>query len=540
MAVARRNTPATQNNLVIFEASNFMGGLHYDDPPNKISDNAVSDSLNVIFDNGNIARREGLWYWAYFEPGSPIRLIDEWYDQNGNQYMIVVSDSRAWAYDVAAGTWQNITPASQFPGGIQTLYGDLAHPVTGQGFYGYYYFTNDVDPPMYWHPGMPQAEYLTGAGAPARATAVAAFFNHLMWFNVDDYTLGYQPQQVTWSDNQNGQVYNTGDAGIAQIEDTNDVITAVEMIFSYLCVARDKSIYVCEYIGYPFFYAFYRRVERDGIIATRSFQKNSFYVMGLTQENIIGFDGSTEQPYIGEPIRDDLFSGVLDPLAANDVLGSFHAKFDIAAQKYRLFTSHRVDGETETEYAYSVKFNNWSKHRYAFPITAIGTADVKSYMTWDEATRQWQVSTVQWRSPTSAPLSTNVFYGDMTGQVYSTLGQDYTDDGVSMDAWFVSKAYEFHHPDWIKELQRIQFIMSGSTKATLNCHVYSSEDGFNFHEALNSPLIVDATSDPMPYVDVFCTGQWFQIMVEDINPGEYFEIWSIRFAYEPLFRRTIA
>lgn len=523
----------TQNNLVVFEANNFLGGLHYDLPAHKIPDNAVADSLNVIFDDGSISRRSGLQDFAYLPPGSPIRWIDEFYDKTGDLWMIFVTDSKMYVYNATDNGWNDVTPT-------EGLFGGVAYPVTGVGFYGYYFVTNDVDPPFYWQPGMANALNLTGTGAPLRATCVAAFFNHLMWFNVDDPNLGFQPQQVTWSDNQNGLVYNDGDAAVAQLEDTNDYITSCEMIFSYLCVARNKSIYVCEYIGYPYFYAFFRRVEKDGILATKSFRKNAFNIMGLSRENIISFDSSTETPFVGEPIKKDLFSKIIDPIAYTNVLGSPHAAFDQVAQKYRFFVSHRIDGEPDTEYAYSVKFQNWSKHQYAFPITALGSADVQSYLYWDVATRTWQSATVEWRNPSTSPLSPNMFYGDITGEVYSTLGNDYTDNGIGMPAWFVSKAYEFHHPDWIKELQRIQFIMSGSTKATFTVNVYSSDDGYNFNEAPASPVIMDGSQNPMPYVDVFCTGQWFQIMVTNNNPGQYFEIWNIRFSYEPLFRRTIA
>lgn len=532
-APAGRGNPATQNNLVVFEIPNFQSGLHYDMPAHKIPDNAVADSLNVIFDNGSLMRRPGIQGFALISGGSPIRLIDEFFDSTGDQWMMVVTDSAFWVYNTNGNTWTNVTPT-------EGLFGDLAHPVSGVPFYGYYYVTNDVDPPMYWQPGMTTALTLTGAGAPIRATSVAAFFNHLMWFNVQDPNLGNQPQQVTWSDNQNGQVYNDGDAGIAQLEDTNDRITASEMIFSYLCVARQKSIYVCEYIGYPYFYAFFRRVEKDGIVATNTFVKNAFYIHGLTKENIIGFDSSTEQPYIGQPIRDDLFSNIIDPTAYHDILGGAFSGFDQGMQKYRLFVSHRIDGEPDTEYAYSMKFQNWSKHQYNEPITAIGSSDIQSYMYWDIATRSWVSATVEWRDPSTSPITPNMFLGGMSGEIYSTQGNNYTDNGIPFTSWFLSKAYEFHHPDWVKELQRIQFIMSGRTSATFIINVYSSDDGYNFKEAKNSPVIMDGGVDPMPYVDVFCTGQWFQILVTNNTPGQYFEIWNIRFAYEPLFRRTIA
>lgn len=540
MAVNSPQQPSEADDIVTYAVNDFSGGLRYDLPPEKIPPNAVQDSLNTIFDAGFISKRFGYLNPVFTVPDhSEIRWIDEWFDGAGIHWLLVITNTKFFNYNIATNVFTDITPA----GG---LHGVLANAVHGQAFSGkvggvttfLYFVTNNVDRPFYWDGIAANAVFLNVAGSPITARTMAAFQSHLMWFNIDDPSLGNQPQEVIWSDNNDGLNYSSGDAALVLLEDTNDKISAVEQIYSFLAVGRDRSVYISQFIGFPFFYSFVRQIEKDGIFATNSFVRDNNAILGLTKTGVISFDSSNENPYIGQPIIQDLIGGIIDQ-NGDDLVGSTFAKFDQGQNRQRFFISHRSDGIPDTEYAYSVLYKNWSKHQYANLITAIGQFAGTYPYTWNLLTNPWNSYAILWSSIYKSSLIPIIVYGDNVGNVYYQFAT-FSDAGVAINSFFKSAVFETdRHPDWIKELQRIQLILQKQTSGILTIHVFQSDDAKNFVEATNSPYTLDMTQSPTPYVDISATGQWFYIHVIDNNANEGYVIEEIRYGYVPIYRKMV-
>ena len=539
--MALQSAPVQEQDIITYALNNFGGGLRYDLPSEKIPDNCVQDSLNTIFDAGQISKRFGYLSPIYtVADHSKVRWIDEWLDGNQVRWLIIVTDTKMLSYNIATNTFTDITP-------VGGLTGNLGKAVHGAAFSGkivgvltfLYFITNGVNRPFYWDGTAANAVFLNVTGSPVSAVTVAAFESHLMWFNVQDSILGNQPQEIIWSDFNDGLNYSSGDAAIVTLEDTNDAIISVEQIYSFLSVGRDRSIYTSQFIGFPFFYRFDRKVEKDGIFATNAFVRNNTTIIGLTKTGVISFDSSSESPYIGQPIIQDLIAGIID-VSSSDLVGSTFAKFDQGENKHRTFISHRADGVPDTEYAYSVLYQNWSKHQYANLITAIGQFQGQYPYTWNLLPNPWNSYSILWSSIYKSGLIPIIVYGDNLGNIYFQF-PTYSDAGTPITAFFKTKAFETQrHPDWIKELQRIQFILAKQLTGTLIIHVFKSDDGKNFIEANNSPYTLDMSQSISPYVDISADGQWFYFHVIDANANEGYVIDEIRCGYVPLYRKMVA
>jgi len=535
-----------EQDIIIKIFNDFSAGLRYDfDLLNtgipdlrKLPPNAIFDSINVFFDNGIIIKRTGYIVIQLNVAGdnSAIRWLDEWYDSTNQQHIMIITDTKFIEYNPNNNTFTDRTP-------VGGLFGLLSGPVSGYGFAGKYFMTNDVDKPFYWDGVAANAIFLTTAGAPTRASTVVGFASHLLWLNVNDAVLGYQPQEIVWSDFNNGLVYNSGDAAVVTIEDTNDVINAAEVMFNFLAIARDKSIYDSQFIGFPFFYRFDRRVEKDGIIAANTFRRTNQFVLGFSKNNnIIGFDGSNEQPYIGLPIKNDILNGIVDVNAYKNIRGGWKSFYEIAQSRWHMLVSHRSDGVPNLEYQYSLASEPspiWSKHQYLDLVTALGTFTKQLAPTWNQLTNAWNTYTIRWNDTTVSQLNPIILLGDSTGDLYQIAPNTYSDNGVAISAYFKFMLKDLGMPNWIKELNRLQFTLTKQSVGILTVHVFESDDGFDFTEALHSPWTLDMTKSIIPYVDVMAQGEFFYLKVEDNNINETFEIREIRASFIPMYERIM-
>jgi len=489
----------------------------------KMPKNSVQDSLNVRFLDGSVIKRPGYTTYLTGLTGR-VRLIDEWYDANAVQHLIIATDTNVYEYNVATGVNTDRTPT----GGLHGVTGSVYQ---GVGFYGKYFITNNVDQPLYWDGIAAKFVFLTTTGAPVKSQTVVAFSSHLLWLNVQDSVLGLQPQEIIWSDNQNGLTYNSGDAAVVTLEDTNDAIIGTEIVQNVLAIARQKSIYISQFIGFPFFYLFQRRVEKYGILATNTFKKTETNILGLDPNGVLAFDGANLDAYVGEPVKDDIIALV----PQNPFISGAFATFDLTGIAWRLFVSSRVDGNPDTEYEFHDLFKCWAKHSYAVPITAIGSFKFGAqYPLWSQLTSGWNTYQIHWNDPLTSALGPAILYGDMNGNIYITQTAS-NDNGQAINAFFKTIPSELELSGWIKELWRLQFILTQQTTGILTVHVYASDDGEVFTEAATSPYTLNMANTPIPFIDVFATGCWFYLYVLDANLNETFSIREIRATYMPLY-----
>src|SRR2546430_2164922 len=335
--------------LVPFEFKEFSGGDNFDLPPTAIPQNASWDSLNVDFDRAVVSKRTGYNTTALqvggvsiTVSGGPVRLIDEFYDVNQKQWIIIATHTKVYTFDTTLLVLTDRTPAVP-PNGV------LTEAYVGASFFFKYFVTNNIDQPFYWDGVAALFVYLTATGAPLRAMTVKSFGAHLLWGGIKDSVLGEKPSREVWSDFQNGLVYNSGDAGSVDLEDTSDGIIAHEIIQNFLAIGRDKSIWNAQFIGTPFFYRFDRKVDVDGISGARLFLKTPLGIVGLSKNNVILYDGGVVR-YIGTGITTDILQ------LSGRYIRNGHVVYNDGLYRIEIFVSSRPDGLIEKMYAFYVLY----------------------------------------------------------------------------------------------------------------------------------------------------------------------------------------
>jgi len=502
--------------LKLFEYRDFGGGSNSELDPISIPPNACWDTKNTIFERGTAAKRIG--YAAPFITGlvGQVQMIEEFIDNVQKQWVIIVTTKRVYVYDVAAKTTTDKTPT----GGDLT--GVLEEPVSGVVFFGKFFVTNYRDRPFYWDGGAGLFLYLTVTGAPLTALSMIAFQAHLIWFNIVDAVDGNKPFRAVWSDFQNGLVYNSGEAGAADLEDSSDAIIGVEFSSNFLAIGREKSIYTSQFVGSPFFYRFDRKVENNGIIATKSMVRTPIGIVGLSNANIISFAGAKEQ-LVGQSIIRDLL------LLSNLFIKSAFAIYDDSEQKWKLHVSHRADGKPDTIYEYSTLYGTWAKHNFGHFITAVGKYKNKTFPLWTDFPNPWSTYSVVWGTPLTSSIAPQIVYGDENGNIYNKTPQ-FSDNGVAIEAYFNTWASELDYPGF-KEVQIVQPIIKKQIVGSLTIFVFASDDGETFTQY--GPYTVNMAVTPTPKIFPMVWGRWFYFRIFHNTLNQSFEIKKLRVFYMP-------
>ena len=511
--------------LVPFEFKEFSGGDNFDLPPTAIPQNASWDSLNVDFDRAVVSKRTGYNTTALqvggvsiTVSGGPVRLIDEFYDVNQKQWIIIATHTKVYTFDTTLLVLTDRTPAVP-PNGV------LTEAYVGASFFFKYFVTNNIDQPFYWDGVAALFVYLTATGAPLRAMTVKSFGAHLLWGGIKDSVLGEKPSREVWSDFQNGLVYNSGDAGSVDLEDTSDGIIAHEIIQNFLAIGRDKSIWNAQFIGTPFFYRFDRKVDVDGISGARLFLKTPLGIVGLSKNNVILYDGGVVR-YIGTGITTDILQ------LSGRYIRNGHVVYNDGLYRIEIFVSSRPDGLIEKMYAFSVLYNNWRKISYNNYIMSAGKFKTTSLPVWTVAfpgNQFWVAFPARWADLGASLIYPQVVYGDDSGKIYDKTGIA-NDNLLAIQAYFKGQVSELGYPGF-KEVQVIEFILKGQSPGFLTFNLLAFDDGFN--QTVYGPYTIDMTKVPIPRIYLNAQGRYFSIYPLNNNLNETFEIRTVRLYYKP-------
>jgi hypothetical protein len=525
MSIQQLPNAERDTQLIPFEFTNFGGGDNFDLPPTAIPVNASWDSQNVDFDKTTASKRTGYNTTALqvggvsiTVAGGSVRLIEEFFDTNNKQWIIIATNSKVYTFDVINSILTDRTPA------VATN-GVLTEAVVGVSFFGKYFVTNNVDQPYYWDGVAALFVYLTGTGAPQRAMTVKPFGAHLIWGGVRDSVLGEKPFRVVWSDFQNGLLYNAGDSASVDLEDTNDNIIAQEVVQNFMAIGREKSIWNCQFIGSPFFYRFDRKVDVDGIVGARLFIKTPLGLMGLSKNNIILYNGASVK-YIGQGIINDLLQ------LSNKYIRNGHMIYNDLLSRVEVFVTGRTDGFIDRMYAYSILYATWRKIVYNNYIMASGKFKSTTFPVWTVAfpnNQFWVAFPIKWADLGASQLSPQVVYGDDIGKVYDKTGVA-NDNLVAIQGYFKSQVSELNYPGF-KEVQVIELLVKGQVTGILTVNLLAYDDGFNITSY--GPYTLDMTKVPVPKIYLNAQGRYFSLHILNNNLNETYEVRLARLYYNP-------
>lgn len=298
------------------------------------------DGSLIRWHEGNL-RPVGGWERISPSPlGSVPRAGYTWTDNDFHRHTAVLCDGKVWR--MRDGNWVDITPPD-----FQDAASTGARGF-GSGDFGQKNFGRDgearggssltVDPPVafcldnwgeellfghtadgriwVWKPSDAAAAPIVAPNAPKLVQAfLSTEEHHLMTFGGDGV-----PNRVAWSDQGNREGWNyanvTGQAGFNDLDAAGKILAAKKIPGAVL-IFTQTSVWLCQYIGSPYFYGFTKLAENVAPISPQAVAVAAGKAYWMGKRTFHKFEGGVVQPL---PCTLDL-----DP--------SEHLDFNLAARR---------------------------------------------------------------------------------------------------------------------------------------------------------------------------------------------------------------
>lgn len=337
--------PIIQQRTAPYVFASFVGGYMStsDEDPLMLPKQYLSECQNCLVENGYV--RKALGWIRLMNPdsfqgiGQGIFLLRT---SMGNEEVLFLTTTNLYVYDAENNAFIDQTPAGGLSGTVSIAPQIIAWLDSA-------FITNGIDPIIQKQFGQ-QATFLNQNGAPVSAMSIAVFTSQLFALAPTD-SQGYHAWRVQWSDFRNPSIWNAGQAGAVDLDDTQEEIMAAEVIDRWLAIAKTHTWYIVTFIGPPVVFDFRRR-DTDGVLARRTLVRlpSGLGLFALGPSDVIIFDGNNSTP-IGKPIRKELFSQ-LNSMALNtcvafrdDLRGRMYLSIATAADIPDLtYTYSYIDG----------------------------------------------------------------------------------------------------------------------------------------------------------------------------------------------------
>lgn len=286
--------------------------------PDQIPDYSFQDVLNVKFKNGKASASDG---WVAFASPLDSRTMhgDEFFKRDGSEFLVAFSLTTAYQYNAGIGPFQSIQDANPFSGNADEFFD------TDTGF-DIFVMTNGLNPVRKWT-GSGTLSLLGGLttvqGGFLNVTGnlIRSFSGFLVLFNTTESGSPF-PQRVRWSvfgqpENWTNDVNGNGQAGSNDLADDVGFILWATPFNNYMCIYKERSIYLMQYVGPPTIFSFQRVINGIGIFAQRAVADLGDEHAFLGSDNFYTFNGISIEP-IGNPVKDFFFQD-LDPGFRNRV-----------------------------------------------------------------------------------------------------------------------------------------------------------------------------------------------------------------------------
>jgi len=382
----------------------------------------------------------------------PVKHLSQYFKFDNTDFLIAITNSKAYYYDTVGGSFIDITGAIALTG----LTDDFVQSDTA---FDIFVFTNNVDRVKKWTGtgniadlgGLDQAVVTGGTVDVSAVKGITSFsgFMHVV-APIEDATR--KPLRWRWSRFDNAEGWNNvgtyGQAGYADITDGPDKLqTSKRLGGDFLALYKERSIHIAQYVGPPTVWSRRLVVSGIGLIAPGAVTDIINEHIFIGQDNIYIFNGLSIKP-VGDAIF-DTFISELNPLTQH------------------LIWAHTIYEENEVIFAYpsggSTTPNralviNYMTGAWAFrdmPFLTMGPfRRTTSTESWDSDPESWDSDLTRWddsRFSENAPLHLG---GDVNGYVHD-YGVGFSQDGLTHSSYVVSPAIHLGRPERIKRFLRI-------------------------------------------------------------------------------------
>lgn len=455
--------------------------------PNSIIASAgTGDTMDIVInqaDNTSIATTttvsNGSWGAATATFATNLEIMGgREFTREGISYNVRVGRDKIERYNSSTSAWTDIT-GTDLTGGTLDLV-DIAIPLlTSKKIIC---ITNGKDNIRKWAASGNTADL---GGTPPVAKFIQEYKTYLVCANIAG---GVDvSQRVQWSDTANPENWSTGNSGSLDLVEDGGDITGLSLFGDFVCVHKENSIYTGYLVSSTAIFKFDRKSTGVGTIANGSIQNlPSGEQVFLAKDGLYIFNGvncRSLSPKINDEIRDSINSEYASK-----------AWSVIVREKKEVWIGIPL-GDTyygETVYKYNYETGVVIKDTRD-NINAAWLGESTAGLSWDEMVGTWDDNTSRWDGTGLLKGSDTINLSDINGLTYIISETTKNDNGVAIDAVYVSKDYQ-DSQQRIARFCKLEFWGKGSSVKV----EYSTDQGDNWTEMIDSEM---ALMDSYPTFD---------------------------------------
>jgi len=442
-------------------------GLNTLDPSPQANPHTSPDTKNMVFTKGIVQKRTGYSYLGTTLT-DPVIGVVEYESLTGTKTLLAFTTKKQYKFDTSTLDWVNITYQS---GGVDvnwtgvesdTLDYAIVSGLDGSSvFKKWVVITNGKDQPRYWDGAAAKFALYAPAGITGFVTCktITGYFNQVVMGNVK--TASDNVTAVYWSNLQSLISFDSsvsdGGTGIAIMTDVDGPIQRLVPLADRCYIFTLNSIHAMQYVGGAIGMTFVKLMQESRLLSSRSVVNIGQYLLYMSQENIVLFDGTTLTREIG----DRIYRGYRDELYASKRHFSF--AFHDAAKRQVYFCYPTANDESHfynVEYQVGDMSNSvWSRLKYKDRFISMGFFSRDQNLKWNSpqiAGVGWDQSLTSWAQGSIKGGFPVRVAGTSSGRVVLLDDTAQNDANTAVDAWWdsidftVPSGYQSEYGRWIE------------------------------------------------------------------------------------------
>jgi len=457
----------------------LIKGIDISKPAEYIAENSARNSENFEISRGVLTKRSGTIQLGSIIGGTDYEIMGgREFEREGVSYNIRVGRDSIEYYNTTTTTWVDITGNTLT--GTTTDLVDTAIPLLSGN--RILCITNGLDAIRKWT-ATGTTENL--GGTPPVAKYIQEYKTYLVTANIAG---GVDiPERVQWSSTADPENWSSGNAGAVDLVEDGEDITGLNLFGAYLCVHKERSIYLGYLVSSSSIFLFDRKATGVGTVANKSIQNiPTGEQIFLAKDGLYLFNGvncrSLSQE-INEEIRDGLNAEY-----ANKTWSV------LIREKKEVWIGIPMGSETtgSTVYKYNYETGTILKDTRPYMATAwIGESTAG--LTWDESVGTWDSSTERWDGIGLAKGSDTINLSDTNGYTYKVTSDTPNDDGTAVRAVWETKDFQ-DSQQRISRFNKLELWAKGNSVRL----EYSTDHGDTWTEMIDSPMTL---TDSYPGID---------------------------------------
>lgn len=495
----------------------LISGIDISKPAEYITDESARNSENFEISRGVLTKRIGTVKLGGVVGGTNKEIVGgREFNREDVNYNVRVSREKVERFNNTTEQWVDIT-GTDLTGTTTDLISTAVPLLSGKPIIC---IANGKDEIRKWDATGNVA--LLG-GTPPLARFIQEYKSFLVCANIaGGVDVG---QRVQWSDFANPEEWSTGNSGDVDLVEDGESITGLNLFGNYLCVHKERSIYLGYLVSGTAVFQFDRKSTGVGTIANGSIQNlPSGEQIFLAKDGLYIFNGvtcKTLSAAINEEIRDSINAEYAKK-----------AWSVLVRSKKEVWIGIPLGGDTygQTVYKYNYETGVVMKDTRSYANAAwIGQSSAG--LSWDEMTGTWDEQTGRWDGAGLAKGSDVVNISTVDGYTYAVSETVKDDDGVAVSAQWVTKDYQASQQQ-ISRFNKLELWAKGSSVRV----EYSVDHGDTWVEMVDSPHTLTDQYPSIDSPDIFyfdVVSSTIRFRFSNSNAGEALSIKQFIISYIP-------